>query len=70
MILEHVSEKLRLSVAYAYEQWCRGVLARRAATDAEQKLKESYETIKAQAAEVQAAIASISHEAEHVTPTE
>jgi hypothetical protein len=71
-MMHRVSEKLRLSLAYAYEQWCRGVLARRAAQDAESKLKGSYEKILQQSREVQAAIESIeadeAAESANVTP--
>jgi hypothetical protein len=68
--LSTVSEKLSRRVAYAELQWLQSILTRRVAVDAvsgaideEQKLKESYETIKAQAAEIEAAVQSIKADA-------
>ena len=39
------SEKLTLSVAYAYRQWREAILSRRCAEDVELKERESYETL-------------------------
>ena len=39
------SEKLTLSVAYAYRQWREAILSCRCAEDVELKERESYETL-------------------------